>query len=98
VPEVDSIDGLPPAVSLQLQRGTPNARSPVGSVTTISSLIRMLYSRAGHYPPRQPMLFAEEFSSNTAQGACPNAPDDLAPCLAPLDGVGGGRLDSYTHG
>ncbi|MBC7954733.1 MAG: excinuclease ABC subunit UvrA [Cytophagales bacterium] len=71
VPAVDSIEGLPPAISLQQQRGTPNARSSVGSVTTLSSLIRLLYSRAGTYPPRQPMLYAEDFSPNTAQGACP---------------------------
>jgi len=71
VPDVDSIDGLPPAVSLQQQRGTPNARSSVGSVTTLSSLIRMLYSRVGTYPARQPMLYAEDFSPNTTQGACP---------------------------
>ncbi len=70
-PEVDSIDGLPPAVALQQQRGTPTARSSVGSATAISSLLRLLYSRAGHYPPRQPMLFAEDFSPNTPQGACP---------------------------
>ena len=72
VPEVDSIDGLPPAVALQQQRGTPSTRSSVGSVTTISSLLRMLYSRVGHYPPGQPMLFAEDFSPNTPQGACPH--------------------------
>jgi excinuclease ABC subunit A len=71
VPDVDSIEGLPPAVALQQQRGTPSARSSVGSVTTISSLLRMLYSRAGNYPPRQPMLYAEDFSPNTPQGACP---------------------------
>ena len=72
VPEVDSIDGLPPAVALQQQRGTPNARSSVGSVTTLSSLVRMLYSRAGTYPAHQAMLYAEDFSPNTPQGACPN--------------------------
>ena len=71
VPEVDSIDGLPPAVALQQSRGTPGTRSSVGSVTTLSSLVRMLYSRAGTYPPRQPMLYAEDFSANTPQGACP---------------------------
>ncbi|MDM0110253.1 excinuclease ABC subunit UvrA [Variovorax sp. J22R24] len=71
VPEFDSITGLPPAVALQQQRGTPSARSSVGSVTTISSSLRMLYSRAGTYPPRQPMLYAEDFSPNTVQGACP---------------------------
>ncbi len=69
-PEIDSIEGLPPAVALQQQRGTPSARSTVGSVTTLSSLLRMLYSRAGSYPPKQPMLYAEDFSPNTAQGAC----------------------------
>jgi excinuclease ABC subunit A len=43
----------------------------VGSVTTLSNLLRMLYSRAGHYPRGRPMLHAEDFSPNTAQGACP---------------------------
>jgi excinuclease ABC subunit A len=71
VPDVDSIEGLPPAVALQQQRGTPSARSSVGSVTTLSSLLRMLFSRAGSYPPTQPMLYAEDFSPNTPQGACP---------------------------
>jgi excinuclease ABC subunit A len=71
VPEVDSIDGLPPAVALQQQRGSPTTRSSVGSVTTLSNLLRMLYSRAGDYPPGQDMLYAESFSTNTAEGACP---------------------------
>lgn len=71
VPDVDSIEGLPPAVALQQQRGTPSTRSSVGSVTTLSSLIRMLYSRAGSYPAGQPMLYAEDFSPNLPQGACP---------------------------
>jgi excinuclease ABC subunit A len=31
----------------------------------------MLYSRAGDYPPGQPLLYAESFSPNTPQGACP---------------------------
>lgn len=71
VPEVDAIDGLPPAVALQQQRGSSNARSSVGSITTLSSLVRMLYSRVGEYPRNQPMLFAEDFSPNTVAGACP---------------------------
>src|SRR5665213_4052986 len=71
VPEVDSIDGLPPAVALQQQRGSPTTRSSVGSVSTLSNLLRMLYSRAGAYPPRQPHLEAESFSTNTPEGACP---------------------------
>ena len=72
VPDVDSIEGLPPAVALQQQRGTASVRSSVGSVTTLSSLVRMMYSRTGHYPAGQPMLYAEDFSPNTTQGACPH--------------------------
>jgi excinuclease ABC subunit A len=71
VPEVDEIDGLPPAVALQQQRGSPTTRSSVGSVTTLSNLLRMLYSRAGEYPRDQPLLYAESFSPNTPEGACP---------------------------
>jgi excinuclease ABC subunit A len=71
VPEFDSIDGLPPAVALQQQRGSPTTRSSVGSVTTLSNLLRMLYSRAGEYPPGQTILYAESFSPNTPEGACP---------------------------
>jgi excinuclease ABC subunit A len=71
VPDVDAIDGLPPAVALQQQRGGATTRSSVGTVTTLSNLLRMLYSRAGDYPPRQPMLHAEGFSPNSPEGACP---------------------------
>ncbi|MEO8365113.1 MAG: excinuclease ABC subunit UvrA [Pseudoxanthomonas sp.] len=70
IPEVDSIEGLPPAVALQQQRGTPSTRSSVGSVTTISNSLRMLYSRAGDYPPGQDIIYADGFSPNTPAGAC----------------------------
>jgi excinuclease ABC subunit A len=72
VPDVDSVEGLPPAVALQQQRGSPTTRSSVGSVTTLSNLLRMLYSRAGDYPRKQPLLYAKSFSPNTPEGACPN--------------------------
>ncbi|SHM85822.1 excinuclease ABC subunit A [Chitinophaga jiangningensis] len=71
VPEVDEIEGLPPAVALQQQRGTPTTRSSVGSVSTLSNLMRMLFSRAGDYPKGQDIIHAEAFSPNTPEGACP---------------------------
>ncbi len=71
-PHVDSVTGLPPAVALQQRRGAPTARSSVGTLTTVSNLVRMLYSRAGTYPPgATTRLEAESFSPNTAAGACP---------------------------
>jgi excinuclease ABC subunit A len=72
VPDVDEVEGLPPAVALQQQRGTPSTRSTVGSVTTLSNLLRMLYSRAGDYPKNQNIIYAEGFSPNTPEGACPH--------------------------
>lgn len=71
VPVVDTIEGLPPAVALQQQRGGSSSRSSVGSLTTLSNLLRMLYSRAGTYPAGMSRLEAEDFSSNTPMGACP---------------------------
>lgn len=71
VPEVDGIEGLPPAIALQQQRGAPTTRSSVGSITTLSNSLRMLYSRAGNYPKGQEILYAESFSPNTPEGACP---------------------------
>ncbi|WP_427019165.1 excinuclease ABC subunit UvrA (plasmid) [Pseudarthrobacter sp. P1] len=70
-PEVEEITGLPPAVALQQRRGAPSSRSTVGTITTLSNLLRMLYSRAGTYPPGATHLAAEAFSPNTAAGACP---------------------------
>ncbi|WP_440711505.1 excinuclease ABC subunit A [Herbiconiux sp. YIM B11900] len=70
-PDVDSIDGLPPAVALPQRRTGGSARSTVGSATTVANVVRMLFSRVGTYPAGAPMLLAEDFSTNTVQGACP---------------------------
>ncbi|MFC7494906.1 MULTISPECIES: ATP-binding cassette domain-containing protein [unclassified Nocardioides] len=70
-PHVQEITGLPPAVALQQRRGAPSSRSTVGTITTLSNLLRMLYSRAGTYPRGAERLEAEAFSPNTVSGACP---------------------------
>lgn len=70
-PHVREITGLPPAVALQQRRGAPSSRSTVGTITTLSNLLRMLYSRAGTYPEGATRLDAEAFSPNTVAGACP---------------------------
>ena len=70
-PKVDHITGLPPAVALQQRRGTATSRSTVGTVTTLSNSLRMLFSRAGSYPEGAAPLDSDAFSPNTAAGACP---------------------------
>ncbi|MFJ6465530.1 ABC transporter [Streptomyces sp. NPDC091387] len=70
-PAVDEITGLPPAVSLEQRRSAPGARSSVGTVTTLSNSLRMLFSRAGTYPAGAERLDSDAFSPNTAAGACP---------------------------
>ncbi|MFJ8058643.1 ATP-binding cassette domain-containing protein [Streptomyces sp. NPDC096142] len=70
-PKVGEITGLPPAVSLQQRRSTPTSRSSVGTVTSLSNSLRMLFSRAGDYPPGAERLDSDAFSPNTAAGACP---------------------------
>lgn len=70
-PKVEFISGLPPAVALQQRRGTASSRSTVGTLTTLSNSVRMLFSRAGDYPAGAPRLDSDSFSPNTAVGACP---------------------------
>ncbi|MFD9033483.1 ATP-binding cassette domain-containing protein [Streptomyces sp. NPDC059567] len=70
-PKVGEITGLPPAVSLEQRRSSPNTRSSVGTVTTLSNSLRMLFSRAGSYPAGAGRLDSDAFSPNTAAGACP---------------------------
>jgi excinuclease ABC subunit A len=70
-PHVQEITGLPPAVALEQRRGAATSRSSVGTITTLSNLLRMLYSRVGDYPAGADHLAAEAFSPNTVAGACP---------------------------
>lgn len=70
-PKVDEVSGLPPAVALEQRRSAPTSRSSVGTVTTLSNSLRMLYSRAGAYPEGAARLDSDAFSPNTATGACP---------------------------
>ncbi|MGW1075869.1 ABC transporter [Streptomyces sp. NPDC002537] len=70
-PRVEEISGLPPAVALEQRRSAPTSRSSVGTVTTLSNSLRMLFSRAGTYPGGAARLDSDAFSPNTAAGACP---------------------------
>jgi len=46
-PDVDSIDGLAPAIAIEQRAGSKNPRSTVGTVTEIHDYLRLLYARIG---------------------------------------------------
>lgn len=47
-PDVDTIEGLSPAISIDQKTTSRNPRSTVGTVTEIYDYMRLLYARAGH--------------------------------------------------
>src|SRR5881398_2872633 len=47
-PDVDSIDGLSPAISIDQKTTSRNPRSTVGTVTEIYDYLRLLWARIGH--------------------------------------------------
>jgi len=51
-PDVDSIEGLSPAIAIEQKAASHNPRSTVGTVTEIHDYLRLLYARAG--TPRCP--------------------------------------------
>lgn len=47
-PDVDNIDGIPPAIAIEQKVTTRNPRSTVGTVTEIYDYLKLLFARAGH--------------------------------------------------
>ncbi|MBA4740487.1 MAG: excinuclease ABC subunit UvrA [Burkholderiales bacterium] len=63
-PDVDSIEGLSPAIAIEQKSKNNNPRSTVGTVTEIHDYLRLLYSRTGiqHCPEHQEPLKAYSIS------------------------------------
>jgi len=63
-PDVDSIEGLSPAISIEQKSTSHNPRSTVGTVTEIYDYLRLLFARVGH-----PFCFTcgEEITAQTVQ-------------------------------
>ena len=47
-PDVDSIEGIPPAIAIEQKVTTRNPRSTVATTTEIYDFIRLVFSRIGH--------------------------------------------------
>ncbi|MCL1918236.1 MAG: excinuclease ABC subunit UvrA [Peptococcaceae bacterium] len=63
-PDVDSIEGLSPAISIDQKTTSRNPRSTVGTVTEVYDYLRLLYARIGH--PHCPQC-GKEISQQTIQ-------------------------------
>ena len=66
-PDVDQIEGLSPAISIEQKATSHNPRSTVGTVTEIYDYLRLLYSRIG--TPKCPD-HDEELSAKTVSEIC----------------------------
>lgn len=64
-PDVDQIEGLSPAISIDQKSSTRNPRSTVGTVTEIYDYLRLLYARIGH--PHCPLCGKEITRQTTPQ-------------------------------
>ncbi|HEY3809588.1 MAG TPA: excinuclease ABC subunit UvrA [Steroidobacteraceae bacterium] len=84
-PDVDSIEGLSPAIAIEQKSGSHNPRSTVGTVTEIYDYLRLLYARAG-LPrcPRHGIDLAAQTVSQMVDQTVAAPAGELALLLAPL--------------
>lgn len=54
-PEVDFINGIPPAIAIEQKVNSRNPRSTVGTSSEIYDYLRLLYARIGKHIPRFPV-------------------------------------------
>lgn len=90
-PQVGSIEGLSPTVALQQQTTAPGARSTVGTISSTSNIVRLLYSRCGDYSDLSGGTLSGDapFNAATSDGApitrlasdafSPNTADGMCP-------------------
>ena len=67
-PDVDSIDGLSPAISIEQKTTSKNPRSTVGTITEIYDYLRLLFARIGiPYCPEHDIKIESQTSSKIAK-------------------------------
>lgn len=76
-PQVGSIEGLSPTVALQQQTTAPGARSTVGTISSTSNIVRLLYSRCGDYSALSDGALSDAATSGST-------PSDGAPSETPI--------------
>ena len=93
-PDLDSIDGLSPAVSIDQKTTSKNPRSTVGTVTEIYDYLRLLFARAGTpHCPECGRVIERQTTDQVADKVLAAGQGRRALVLAP---VVGGRKGEYT--
>ena len=102
-PEVDSIEGLSPAISIDQKSSSRNPRSTVGTVTEIHDFLRLLYARCGvpHCPQCGKVI--EKQSVDIVVSRVMSLPEGskilvIAPCVRHRKGEHGAVLDELKRG
>jgi excinuclease ABC subunit A len=83
-PDVDSIDGLSPAISIEQKTTSKNPRSTVGTITEIYDYLRLLFARVG--TPYCP-IHHEKIESQTAENIAATIADkykEMITILSPI--------------
>lgn len=84
-PDVDSIEGLSPAISIEQKTTSQNPRSTVGTVTEIYDYMRLLWARAGTpYSPTTGLPIEAQSISQMVDKALEIAPNTKILLLAPI--------------
>lgn len=84
-PDVDLIEGLSPAISIEQKSAGHNPRSTVGTITEIHDYLRLLYARVGTpYCPEHGLPLEAQNVSQMVDKVLSWAPDTRLAILAPL--------------
>ncbi len=84
-PDVDVIEGLSPAISIEQKATSHNPRSTVGTVTEIHDYLRLLFARAGTpFCPEHDLPLQAQTVSQMVDAVLALAPDTRLMILAPL--------------
>ena len=84
-PDVDSIDGLSPAISIEQKTTSRSPRSTVGTITEIYDYLRLLYSSVGlPHCPNCGKAISRQSAEQIVQRVMQLKPDDRVMVMAPL--------------
>lgn len=98
-PDVDLIEGLSPAISIEQKATSHNPRSTVGTVTEIHDYLRLLYARVGDpYCPEHDVLLAAQTVSQMVDHVLALPEDTKLMILAPvITGRKGEHLELFQE-